>query len=386
LTRWPGQQEIDVNETKKSGSPALISVEPWPTPVTGSGLIGELRDAVLKYIVVSREEATAIALFVLHAHAHDSFRVSPILAALSPVKRCGKTTLLSLLKLLLPKALAAANLSSAVVYRSIERYHPTLLIDEAETFLGENREMIGILNSGHTRATAFVARSAADNFEPQMFSTWAPEVIAKIGFLPETLEDRSIVILLRRKLKGEEVSRIRQSDEERLRGLRARAVRWAADTADVLADADPHVPTELHDRAADNWSPLLAIADTVGGEWPEEARRVARWFARRKQADVGLPVKLLEDVRALLTHAVRDGFISSEALAKHLRALSDSPWRDTSDGRGLSTARLGHLLSPFGIRSRQVNNATTANRGVRGYQREDFADAFHRYLSPPEEA
>jgi hypothetical protein len=375
-----------VENKKSAGSPALVSVEPWPSPVNGSDLIEELRDAVLKYVVVTREEATAIALFVLHAHAHDCFRVSPILAALSPVKRCGKTTLLSILKLLVPKALAAANLSSAVVYRSIERYHPTLLIDEADTFLGENREMIGILNSGHTRATAFVARSAADNFEPQMFSTWAPKVIAKIGFLPETLEDRSIVILLRRKLKGEEVTRLRQSDEEMLRGLHARAVRWASDTAAALADADPSLPSELHDRAADNWSPLLAIADAAGGEWTEEARRVARAFARRKQADVGLTVKLLDDVRGVLTHVVRDSFIPSEALAKHLRALPDSPWRDTSGGRGLSTARLGNLLSPFGIRSRQVNNATTGNRGIRGYQREDFADAFERYLSPSEEA
>jgi hypothetical protein len=35
------------------------------------------------------------------------------------------------------------------------------------------------------------------------------------------------------------------------------------------------VPYGLNDRACDNWSPLLAIADLAGGEWPQRARAAA---------------------------------------------------------------------------------------------------------------
>ena len=34
-----------------------------------------------------------------------------------------------------------------------------------------------------------------------------------------------------------------------------------------LRVADPPVPAELHDRAADNWRPLLAIADAAGANF-----------------------------------------------------------------------------------------------------------------------
>ena len=50
--------------------------------------------------------------------------------------------------------------------------------------------------------------------------------------------------------------------------LRRRAARWVADHLPALQAADPAVPDELDDRQADNWRPLLAIADEAGGEWP----------------------------------------------------------------------------------------------------------------------
>jgi len=35
------------------------------------------------------------------------------------------------------------------------------------------------------------------------------------------------------------------------------------------------MPASLYGRAADNWRPLIAIADLAGSEWPARARRVA---------------------------------------------------------------------------------------------------------------
>jgi hypothetical protein len=48
--------------------------------------------------------------------------------------------------------------------------------------------------------------------------------------------------------------------------------RWAAQVRDEVADADPEVPEGVEGRAEDIWTPLLAVAEAAGGDWPERAR------------------------------------------------------------------------------------------------------------------
>jgi len=123
----------------------------------------------------------------------------------SPEKRCGKSTVLQLLLGLVPRAIPAVNLTSASVFRVVESYRPTLLVDEGDSFLAGREDLRGILNSGHCRRMAFVPRCAGDTHEPRLFSTWAPKAIALIG----KLADRSIEIRMRRRATGEKVDRVR---------------------------------------------------------------------------------------------------------------------------------------------------------------------------------
>ena len=64
--------------------------------------------------------------------------------------------------------------------------------------------------------------------------------------------------------------------------LRRQAARWAVHNAASLLSADPDVPTALSGRAADNWRPLIAIADLAGGDWPARGRRVAETLGGRR--------------------------------------------------------------------------------------------------------
>jgi putative DNA primase/helicase len=152
------------------------------------------------------------------AHAHDAADHSPILAPQSPVKRCGKTTLLALVSELVPKPLPAANITSAGVFRAIDQLGPTLLLDEVETFLHAKDELRGVLDLGFTRSSAFVIRAVGEQHEPKPFSTSWPNVAAMIGELPPTLQDRAIVVTLRRRLLDEVVERFsaRPTWQERL--------------------------------------------------------------------------------------------------------------------------------------------------------------------------
>src|SRR5262249_26392258 len=137
-----------------------------------------------------------------------------------------------------------------------------------------------------------------DNHEPMRFCTWSPTAVAMIGELPDTLHDRSIVILLQRKSRDDKVERFRLDQVDGFIEIRSKIRRWVIDTYETLQKWDGDVPEALHDRAADNWRPLLAIADAAGGEWPSLAR-VAAFALTDSEDDRSLPTLLLRDLRDL---------------------------------------------------------------------------------------
>src|SRR5215831_3643670 len=168
----------------------------------------------------------------------DAGEVSPFMVLVSPTKRCGKTSVLIVLYYLTPRSELASNITPSALFRYIEDVRPTLLIDEADSFLKDNEELRGILNSGHTKAAANIIRNVEVNgqYKARRFSTWAPKAIATIRELADTLEDRSIIITLQRKPKTAAVERLRKRDSEEFATLRRKAARWAADNLDKLTD------------------------------------------------------------------------------------------------------------------------------------------------------
>jgi putative DNA primase/helicase len=271
-------------EATKKNAAALPHwhVEPWHTAVSGAELLDGIEKVFRRYIVLPKGAGEALALWTLHAWTVDAGDISPFMVLVSPTKRCGKTSVLIILYYLTPRSELASNISASAVFRYIQETRPTLLIDEADTFVRDNEQMRGILNSGHTKAAAHVIRNVEINGEhrPQRFSTWAPKAIATIRELADTLEDRAILVSLQRKPKAAVVARLRKRDSDEFATLRRQAARWAADNFEKLADADPAVPEVLNDRAADNWRPLLAIADLAGsrcGRGCDHARQRQEW-------------------------------------------------------------------------------------------------------------
>jgi putative DNA primase/helicase len=311
---------------------------------------------------------------VLFAHSHDAHQTSPRLAFVSPVPECGKTTALSILRALVPRALPTSNITPAVIFRVIAKRRPTLLIDEADTFM-QGDDMRGILNSGHTRATAQVWRCEGESRDPTGFSTWAPVAVAKIGTLPETLESRSIVIPMQRRRPDERTQPIAAEDRQAFADLASMAARWSEDNAAVLSEAIPDLPTGLFNRALDNWRPMLAIADAAGGHWPERARRVAVTISGDAE-DPSLGVQLLRDIREIF----RAERLSSEDLCKALRGLEDRPWADYGDGFAINPRQIAKCLKPFGIAPKSVRLGP--HNTPKGYMAAQFEDAFARYLPP----
>jgi putative DNA primase/helicase len=381
-------RKTDSRYAQKSYS--LNDIEPWPDPVDGAALLHQLSALLQNYIILNLDEETgdcpsayAMALWAVHAHAHDAFHTSPLLAIESPQKRCGKTRVIEILQHLTPRAIMTANVTPSALFRIIERDKPTLFIDEGDTFLKANEEMRGILNSGHTRSSAYVLRTVEikGELEPRQFSTWAPKAIALIGDLPSTLQDRSVVIQLRRKRKGEQVARFRTDRAGAMLTLNRQAARWAADHKEALMTADPVPPDALHDRAADNWRPLLAIADRAGADWPEMARDAARALSSddgdSDQQEAG--IRLLADCKAIFEEKAVEA-LQPQQLVIALQQIEESPWSEWRHGRPVTARSVARLLKPFGIKSCEPTRAFSGEKR-RFYARRDFEDAWSRYLS-----
>ena len=201
---------------------------PWTEPVDDAELLDGLAAIIKQYVVLEEHEADAVALWILHTYVFNAFTVTPRLGITSPEKRCGKTTLQDVLGCLVPRPLPAANITAAATFRTIELAQPTLLIDEADTFLGDNEDLRGVLNSGHRKGGSIV-RLVGEKHEPRRFATFTPVAIAMIGSLPGTLADRSIHIRLRRRRADEAVAPFRDDRAEGLARLASMAARWAAD-------------------------------------------------------------------------------------------------------------------------------------------------------------
>jgi len=365
-------------------SPAALveELEPWPVPVEGALWLEQIHQLLIRHAVLPEGAASALALWVLGSYAYDAFRIWPKLCITSPEKRCGKTTLMEVLGGLCQRALVASGISPAAVFRVIEAWCPTLLIDEADTFLSGNEELRGVINSGHTKSGAFVIRTVGDDHEPRRFSTWAPMAIAMIRLPPGTILDRSLVIRLRRKLPGERVEKLSLDFAADNLPLRRQALRWARDHLEPLRRLLPRLPASTNDRALDNWTPLFALAETVGRDWP---RRTLEAFHHLNQADEdedAVGPMILADIRRVFAGRGLQRLHAQE-LIEGLLELEERPWAEWRHGKPLTATGLARLLRPYRIASRQLRIGHT-NRN--GYEWEDFRDAFARYLvaDPPE--
>jgi hypothetical protein len=351
-------------------------VEPWPDPVNGADLLTDITATFGRFVIADVTTLRAAALWVIHTWLIDGLTVSPIANITAPEMRCGKTVLLSALGRLAYRPMQVANIAAAALFRSIEAWAPTLLIDEVDTFLRENEDARGILNSGFTRDSAFVVRCVGDDHTPTKFTTWGAKALCGIGKIADTLADRSIPLRLRRKMPGEQVESLRRSDDTAWAELKARAARFAADFGARIAARRPDPIPGLSDRANDCWEPLLAIADVAGETWPDLARAAASKLHDVEVPALTIGAQLLSDVRDAM--GTRDRMASADLIAA-LIADEENPWATWNKGRPMTVKQLATRLAEYGIRSNTIRIGTATPKG---YRAEQFADAFARYLSP----
>ncbi|ACZ62387.1 MULTISPECIES: DUF3631 domain-containing protein [Dehalococcoides] len=345
-----------------------------------SSLLDDISIFIRRYVVLSSDQLVAVTLWVVHTYLIDHADTTPYLNIHSAEKRSGKTRLLEVLEVLVASPWLTGRVTSAVLARKIDAECPTLLLDESDAaFKGEkeySETLRGILNSGYRRggkSSICVGKGADIGYKD--LSTFCPKAIAGIGKLPSTIADRSIPVLLKRKIDKEKTEKFRlrrawkEAEDLRERLELCRALK--------LTGEEIVIPEELDDRAADCCEPLLVIACSAGKEWFGKATgALTNLMTGEERQDDSLNVQLLSDIREILENEGLDR-ISSSALTDSLKGREESPWSEHG-GINLSQRKLSKMLKPYGIKSKPIRSGIDV---YKGYQKDDFSDAFNRYLS-----
>jgi len=354
--------------------------KPWPEPVEGGRLLVALIDFFCRYVYLEAGLAIVLAIWSIHTYCAGSAEHTPRLAVTSPEKGCGKTTVLKLLKMVCCRPILAANITSAALYHVVEALRPTLLVDEADTFLKQGTDIVGVLNSGHER-DGQVLRCVGKSHEAQAFSTFAPVAIACIGHLPATLADRSINCRMCKARPEERPEPIRRKTREEAAVLASKMARWCADHAEGLTDAEPSLPEWMSNREADNWRILFAIAEAAGDDWPRQLERAAAALSDGADGRESLGVALLHDIRLIFDECGAER-LPTAAIVGYLKRMDDRPWPEMpGSGRPLTSHWCTQTLKAFGAPRRQWRVHGTGDREW-GFYRSDLEDIFSRYLDP----
>ena len=377
--RKESQQTQDKQEA--GTSTIFEEVSEWPHSVDGALLLQDITKIVQRFTVLNIEQARACALWIAFTWFIDGAKVAPILNITSPEKRCGKSTLLLVIESMVLKALLASNITGAALFRAVELWTPTLLIDETDAFLNEQEEMRGIINAGHYRRTAFVIRTTGDNHEPKKFTTWCAKVLCGIGKIANTLIDRSIVIELRRKLTSEQVENIHLANEDEFSVICQKLKRWSQDNFEQYREKRPKRIEGINDRAADNWQPLQSVAELAGKEWPNLCRLAAIQLSGIEEETPSINVELLMDI-ADIFHDRGMTKIFTADLIEALCQNEEKAWATWNRGKPITAHQVSKKLSEFKIKPDDVRIGTIHKKG---YKLQDINEALIRYKPTPDE-
>src|SRR6476619_971368 len=184
----------------------------------GAKLLNDVHAFLGRFVAYPSEAAhVAHTLWTAHTHLMEAWDSTPRIAFLSPEPGSGKTRALEVTELLVPNPVEAVNVSPAYLFRKVasEDGAPTLLFDEIDTVFGpkakDNEEIRGLLNAGH-RKGAVAGRCVVRGKEvfTEELPAYRPVAMAGLGYLPDTIFTRSVIVKMRRRAPNETVEPYRR--------------------------------------------------------------------------------------------------------------------------------------------------------------------------------
>jgi hypothetical protein len=356
-------------------------------PVDGAELLDEIDAFLARFVVYPSDHYRRLhALWIAHTHLIECFDSTPRIAFLSPEPGSGKSRALEVTEPLVPRPVHAVNTTSAYLFRKVDdpEGKPTILYDEIDTVFGpkakENEDIRGMLNAGH-RKGAVAGRCVVRGkiIETQELDAYCAVALAGLNDLPDTIMTRSVVVRMQRRSANEKVepwrNRINGPEGEE---LGKRLAVWADSVRAEAANYWPEMPPGVTDRAADVTEALLSVADLAGGHWPATSRcNVVTLVTDLQDKGPSVGVQLLRDIHSYFSETVESN-VCSGSLLTNLKGMEEGIWAEID----FTPRKLARRLANYGIKPTTVRLAD--GKVLKGYKREDFADAWNRYLPSAE--
>jgi hypothetical protein len=339
----------------------------------------------------------AHALWCAHTHLIEAFESTGRLAFLSPEPESGKTRALEATEPLVARPISTVNASAAYLFRKAgdDAGPPTVLFDEIDTIFGakakEHEDIRGFINAGHRRGATYGRCVVHDStVVTEEVPVYSAVTMAGLGWLPDTLLSRSIIIRMRRRLKTETVEPFRQRIHVREgQAISRRLAVWAKSVLKDAEAARPEMPAGVEDRQADAWEPLLVVADLADGDWPQKGREAAVALVTvARETPVSLNLRLLEDLRTVFLNRLvaveraQPHGLGTKTILDDLCALEDSPWQTINKGERLSPDQFSRRLRDYSVKRTNLRLTPGVREQTKGYPIAPLADAWRRYLSP----
>jgi putative DNA primase/helicase len=350
-------------------------VEPWPEPVDTAALLDGISKKIRKHTAMLSEQAISVSLWVAYDWIHHLTTHSTFLVPMSEDESSGKTTLMSLLGYMVKKPFSTVEPTGPTIYRTIDAYQPTFIVDEAGNLFARKSDVWAIINASWTRGYR-ITRGGYD------FDPYCPKIIGAKGRsktkLPIDFLSRCLVIVLFPAKPGEIPEKFRNCDDDELVELRRKAARWANDNAETVAKTKPTFPPGFSNRLEDNWELLLAIAEHAGNVWAKQARDAAVLISRGAY-EPSWGVRLLAEMDAMFQEQLSAGKVAITSAALERRLLADplSPWHDYKGG--LTQRKIAALLKAYGIKPTNVHPTGSSHLTLRGYMWTECREMLARY-------
>jgi hypothetical protein len=234
---------------------------------------GEYRRFVPFELEVAQEGADVLALWTMHTWVTGAARVTPYIAVLAPGTRVLEAQLtIEVARYLVRGGKVAKTFSKIRYQRAPEDF--TLLVNDANA-LRSSHALRATLSDAHRRRTILM---------PTMFLTFRSPKTPP----PREIGSRYIPIPIRAVPRSDGDANVgwpldrlyRREYTRESAPLREALGVWSEETLDRLVDAHPEIPHGLSRSRGEVWAPLLAIADSLGGDWPNRAAKAIVLYKR----------------------------------------------------------------------------------------------------------
>jgi hypothetical protein len=108
------------DQDSKSRAQIYRQDEPAAEPTRLGDWLSTIKTALRRHLIMSEEAVTAVAFWVVHTYVYREREAVAYVAIQSPEKRCGKTTLLSVLAGMACNPVVASNITVGALFRAID--------------------------------------------------------------------------------------------------------------------------------------------------------------------------------------------------------------------------------------------------------------------------